>query len=126
MFALYISGVGNDITISNLGFQIGSVCISGLLFADDLVLVARSAEGLRSLLSLVKSKFDALRLTINAKKSEIISAEEGSWDLLGSDLKVEMTLKQVAQYTAVDYPLLPFVRKKSHSAFVAELNLLKQ
>ena len=38
--------VGNDINLSELGFMIGNVCISGLLFADDLVVVARSADGL--------------------------------------------------------------------------------
>ena len=53
LFAIYISGVGNDATLSQLGFSIGNVCISALLFADDLVLIARSGVGLRSLLNLV-------------------------------------------------------------------------
>ena len=42
LFALYISEVGTDINMSSLGFSVGSVCVSGLLFADDLVLIARS------------------------------------------------------------------------------------
>ena len=53
LFALYISQVGTDIFLSNLGFSLGNVCVSGLLFADDLVLIARSAIGLKSLLKLV-------------------------------------------------------------------------
>ena len=62
--------VGNDINMSQLGFQIGKVCISGLLFADDLVIVARSAASLRTLLSLVKKGFDKLKLTISVEKSQ--------------------------------------------------------
>ena len=37
LFALYIMDVGNDVNLSELGFQIGKICVSGLLFADDLV-----------------------------------------------------------------------------------------
>ena len=50
LFALYISEVGTDINMSSLGFSVGRVCVSGLLFAGDLVLVARSGDGLRALL----------------------------------------------------------------------------
>ena len=42
LFALYISEVGTDIFLSKLGFFLGNVCVSGLLFADDLVLITRS------------------------------------------------------------------------------------
>ena len=41
LFALYISGVGNDITLSELGFRIGNIVVSGLLFADDIVIISR-------------------------------------------------------------------------------------
>ena len=35
LFALYITGVGIDIASSGVGFSIGNIVVSGLLFADD-------------------------------------------------------------------------------------------
>ena len=97
-FALYISDVGTDINASELGFKIGEVCVSGLLFADDLVLIGRSAKDLQTLLDLVKRRFDLLKLTISEDKSEIISPDDCTWDLHDRTHAVEMSLKQVAQY----------------------------
>ena len=98
LFALYISDVGNDVTLTQLGFLLGNVCISGLLFADDIVLVARSSAGLKSLLALIKRCFDDLKLTISEDKSQVISPDDESWDLLDSSSNVEMSLKQVSLY----------------------------
>ena len=99
LFALYIMDVGNDINLSKLGFQIGKVLVSGLLFADDLVLVAKSAAGLKSLLSLVKSGFDQLKLSINVEKSQVISpSAEDAWDITNDDGLVVVTLEQVELY----------------------------
>ena len=98
LFALYIADVGNDIVLAQLGFYLGSVCISGLLFADDIVLVARSAAGLQSLLALVKKGFDALKLSISSEKSQVIFTSDETWDLLDASSNVEMSLKQVALY----------------------------
>ena len=39
--------------------------MSGLLFADDFVLVARTAKGLKTLLDKVKQGFDELKLQIS-------------------------------------------------------------
>ena len=50
--------------------------MSGLLFADDLVLVGQTAVGLQSLLNLVKKRFDLLKLTISHEKSQIISPDD--------------------------------------------------
>ena len=98
LFALYISDVGNDITSTQLGFFLGNVCVSGLLFADDLALVARTAAGLKVLLNLVKKGFDALKLTISFEKSQVISPDDDTWDILDRSMHVEMSLKQVALY----------------------------
>ena len=98
LFALYISEVGNDLTVSHLGFQLGSICVSGLLFADDLVLIARSGAGLKCLLSLVKRRFDELKLTISCEKSQVISPDDDTWELLNSSSQVEMSLQQVSLY----------------------------
>ena len=89
LFALYISDLGNDLTVSSEGFQLGSVCVSGLLFADDIVLVSRTAQGLLNLLKLVHGHADALKMVINTDKdkSEVISpvGDAGDkWDIINT------------------------------------------
>ena len=98
LFALYISEVGSDLHSTQLGFQVGDVCVSGLLFADDLVLIGRSATALKTLLNVVKKGFDIIKLTISQEKSEIISPDDTTWDLLDREYNVEMSLRQVSQY----------------------------
>ena len=98
LFALYISEVGNDITSSGLGFKVGDVTVSGLLFADDIVLVTRTAEGLKTLLDKVKLGFDRLRLVISYDKSQIVSPEDIDWNLVDNKSMEEKSLRQVSLY----------------------------
>ena len=106
--------------MSNLGVLVGNVCISGLLFADDLVLIAQTSKDLKVLLNTVKKGLDDLKLTVCESKSQVISPEDESWDLLDDSDNVEMSLKQVALYkylgtwtygsmwkTAIEKRLLP-------------------
>ena len=81
LFALYIADIGNALNSSYLGFYIGSVCVSGLLFADDIVLVAKSADGLLRLLKLLKEQCDQLKLTISEIKSQVVSPDDVDWKL---------------------------------------------
>ena len=60
LFALYIVDIGDDINSSKLGVLLGNICVSGLLFADDIVLVSKTAAGLLRLLELVKRNCDKL------------------------------------------------------------------
>ena len=98
LFALYIMDVGNDINISQLGFLLGNVIVSGLLFVDDLVLVAKSSSSLKALLALVKRGFDGLKLSINVDKSQVISPADDTWEVVDEAGLVVLTLDQVEQY----------------------------
>ena len=103
LFALYISELGNDLALSGEGFELGSVCVSGLLFADDIILVSRTSDGLLKLLSLVYSHASALKLDINTEKdkSEIISPDGTAgdqWSVLSDEGDVVLSLAQVVQY----------------------------
>ena len=101
LFALYILGVGEGISSSQDGFQVGNTSISGLLFADDIVLVSRTAAGLMNLFRIVKTHCDELLLDINTGdgKSEVISPGEDLWELFDQDGSVELSLRQVLEYS---------------------------
>ena len=118
LFNLYISLLGNDLSLSNEVVQLGSVVISALLFADDLVVIARTRAGLLKLLQLVKDHADMLKLELNTdpNKSEVI-AQEGvvgdSWDLINSEGDVVLSLKQVMQYKYLGNLVFPSVSKSA-------------
>ena len=100
LFALYIMEIGEDLLASDEGIMIGNVSIAGLLFADDILLISRSQDGLKTLLSLVKHRCDDLLLEINTGqgKTEVISPTDDLWDILDYDGTVELSLRQVVQY----------------------------
>ena len=98
LFALYISEVGLDITSSGLGVRLGNVVVSGLLFADDVVLITQTGDSLKNLLDRVKTGFDKLKLSISLDKSQIVSPEDIEWKLVDNDSNTEKSLKQVALY----------------------------
>ena len=103
LFALYIADMGQAINLSSEGFRIGNVVVSGLFFADDLVLVARDADGLLRLLSLTKKHADLLRMKINTDKgkSEVISpdgAEGDLWQVMEDNGGSVLSLRQVLKY----------------------------
>ena len=98
LFALYISDIGNDLTNSSVGWEVGGLVLSGLLFADDIVLMAETADGLKELISLVNSHCVALRLEVSVEKSQVVSPDgEGIWDIFGDGENV-LTLKSVLSY----------------------------
>ena len=103
LFALYIAGLGQAISLSTEGFRVGNVVVSGLLFADDLLLLAREADGLLRLLSIAKNHADSLKMEINTSKdkSEVLSpdGEAGDlWQVFNNHGDAVLSLKQVIRY----------------------------
>ena len=84
LFAIYISEIGHDLSSAGEGFLLGdSLNVSGLLFADDIVVVARSAAGLKRLLNLVNRHCERLKLVISEEKSQVVSPSDDLWEVLG-------------------------------------------
>ena len=100
LFALYIAGMGEDLSSVGEGFSVGNVVISAMFFADDILLVSKTAAGLKRLFKIVKTHCDRLLLEINTGdgKSEVISPNDDFWEILGEDGEVELSLRQVLEY----------------------------
>ena len=101
LFALYIVDIGADLMASKEGILLGDVFVSGLLFADDIVLLSRSAEGLKRLFAIVKHRCDDLLLEINTGegKTEVVSPNDEPWEIFDGVGNVELSLKQVVEYS---------------------------
>jgi hypothetical protein len=98
LFALYITEWGEEIEASTDGFKLGEAIVSGLLFADDLVLCANSADGLERLLRLSTKHAEHLKLEISVKKSMVISAADREWNLHDKEGEVYASLERVWSY----------------------------
>ena len=103
LFALYVADMGQAISLSSEGFRVGNVVVSGMFFADDLLLIAQDRDGLLRLLSLTKRHADLLKMEINTSKdkSEVISpdgAEGDLWEVTDDEGCVVLSLRQVLKY----------------------------
>ena len=97
LFAIYVRDMSNDLHGSNLGVQLHKVCVSCLFFADDVVLIARDADGLRLLLTIVQNHCKKMDMRLSIKKSKVMSSTQDLWELFDGDTVVG-TLDKVLQY----------------------------
>ena len=98
LFNIYISSIGHNLCVHPDGFPLGrQLTVSGLLFADDIVLISKTADGLKRLLNMVNCHFKDLMLSMSEEKSKVISPTDDSWDIPG-DNGEEFSLGQVVQY----------------------------
>ena len=99
LFALYISQIGSDLSACDVGFQLGGMTVSALLFADDIVLISPSFDGLKQLLRIVKSHCDNLKLEISVKKSKVVTPEDiEAVELFNDENEVTLSLSKVLVY----------------------------
>jgi hypothetical protein len=98
LFAIYILDMSEDVALSTYGFKISDMIISGLLLADDLVLLSKTAAGLRSLILLVKSHCDLINMLISEDKSEVICPDDEEWNIINDQGETVLSLKAVLEY----------------------------
>ena len=124
LFALYISTMSRDLHDSKLGVLLNKVVVSCLLFADDIVLVARDADGLRQLRDIVQLHCADLNMTLSVSKSKVMSASHDLWELLEGDMVIG-TLEKVLtfKYLGIETKLNP--RKSAAAMMDRAKNLAK-
>ncbi len=80
LFSIFIADLEKEVLgpLSHINFlhsdcMFEGVCVNGLLFADDLVIFARTQRGLQHRLRLLKEYADRKKLTVNTSKCEIVA-----------------------------------------------------
>ena len=97
LFALYVSDMSRDLHDSRMGFTLHRVCISALFFADDIALIARDADGLRTLRDIVQRHCTELNMTLSVSKSKVMSTTHDLWELFEGDAVIG-TLEKVLEF----------------------------
>ena len=97
LFALYVSGLGQDLTVASQGVKLHNFTISAIFFADDIVLIARTADGLRELLEIVNRHCADLKMSLSVSKSKVISNAQDVWAMFDGD-EVVGCLEKVLQF----------------------------
>ena len=72
LFALYVNSLADKIKNLNLGIKIGDTEISILMYADDIILIAETQEGLQCMLNELHTWCKRWRMTVNTEKTQII------------------------------------------------------
>ena len=73
LFNIYINGNVNNLNNSNTDpIKIGNTNINSLLFADDIVLLSNSEQGLQNSLDCLSKFCDSWKLEVNRQKSKVI------------------------------------------------------
>ena len=114
LFALYVLDMSRALALSNLGVMLYTVIVSALFFADDFVLIARTAEGLRDLLKIVQQHCSALRMTVSISKSKVMSSSHDVWEFFdGGDIIGCLEKVLEFKYLGVETALSPFKSGKA-------------
>jgi len=69
LFSVFIDDLVNLVNKDNIGCRIGASCTAIFLYADDIILLAPSVQGLQLLINICISELNYLDMAINVKKS---------------------------------------------------------
>ena len=98
LFALYVVDWGKALEESGEGVKVGEITVAALFFADDVVLVASSAEGLAKLMEISEKEAEKMKLLISETKSMVMSDSDLVWELHNTEGEAFATLENVIEY----------------------------
>ena len=108
LFAIYVADMSNDLHASNLGVTLQKICVTCLFFADDFVLVACDADGLRQLRDIVQRHCTEMDMKLSITKSKVMSTTQDIWELFDGDNVVGTIDKVLSfKYLGVETMLVP-------------------
>ena len=108
LFALYVVDLSRDLVASRLGVLLKKVCVSVLFVADDIVLISKTEEGLRTLHRIVQDHCATLKMSISMTKSKVMSCSNDLWEIF-QDQDIVGCLDKVLQfrYLGVETRIFP-------------------
>ena len=103
LFALYVSGLGIKLQESRLGIKLGSEILTGIFFADDLVLISKTSyRGITKLLNMVDCFCRDMRMVLAVSKTYLLTngPRNRSWKVGDSGETLQETM--VAKYLGIN------------------------
>ena len=89
LFALYIAGLGIRLQETKLGIEIGGVHLTGLFFADDLILVSKTPiRGMCYLLGQLNQFCTSMKMVLSVSKSFVLTTGDHSKKWRIGDLRI--------------------------------------
>ena len=137
LFSLFINNLCHDLNSSGLGIDLQNVNISSLFFADDIVLISRTQEGMQTLMNITRGYFNTHRLNISVKKSKVINYNAGTDKIIFDGTGAPpLSLDQVLHFKYLGVPIscVPYqlfknfndqVKQRARNYLASVLSLVK-
>ncbi len=99
IFGIFINDVVDDVKSVNIGININGINVCILLYADDIVLLSETEEGLQKLLDKVYEWSRKWKIKFNAQKSNILYVRQPHVPRTDYSFKLgDINLSKVEQY----------------------------
>ena len=106
LFSLFIASLGLDLNSSGLGIDLDTTNISAIFFADDIVLIGRTHQGLQTLMNKARVFFCNHKLLISETKSKVMSYNASTDRVTFSGTNDSpLTLGQVISFKYLGVPI---------------------
>ena len=126
LFALFLNDLNNYISTSSVGVKIGEDSIHSLLYADDLVLIARDPVDLQSQLNALQQFINSLKMEVNISKTKIMvlkNKKRKSRAKPGNEFKWYLGNIQVKECESYKYLGVTF---KSNGSFTEHVDKVRE
>ena len=107
LFSLFINNLGSLLNSTGLGINLANINISGIFFADDLIILGQSKTALDTLMMITRKFFKNHHLSISETKSKIMThdASTGETSFPSSSDLPPLNLEAVCSFKYLGIPL---------------------
>lgn len=90
-YAIFVDDLSKELEAQGLGFQLGELVLAILLYADDMILLARSPEELQRMLDILQEFSTKWHFDVNTAKTKVMTFNtqfrRHQWTFLGQPLE---------------------------------------